>query len=243
MQTAPNLPARAEALAVRLGLQLPAYERLGEALVHSSYLNEDSRYRGQSNERLEFLGDAVIGLVIGDWLFVRFPNIPEGQLTTLRAALVRRETLCDAAARLDLGDALLMGRGEAAAGSRSRPAVLAAAFEAVVGAVWLECGYDVSREWVLRWLEPELEAVGASGVIEADPKTRLQQETQSRQLGAPVYQVTASSGPDHAREFTIQVLVAGEVRGEGQGASKRAAEMEAARQALVGFVRGGDGVP
>ncbi len=241
MHAAPDLAARAVHLATRLGLDLPAYERLGEALVHSSYLNEDARYRGLSNERLEFLGDAVIGLVVGDWLFRRFPEIPEGQLTTLRAALVRRETLCDAAARLDLGDALLMGRGEAA-GSRS-PAVLAAAFEAVVGAVWLEGGYGVAREWILRWLEPELHAVAVSGVIEADPKTRLQQETQARQLGAPVYQVTAASGPDHAREFTIQVLVAGEVRGEGHGASKRAAEMEAARQALAPFLGGANGVP
>lgn len=243
MHAAPDLAARAAALATRLGLELPAYERLGEALVHSSYLNEDPRYRGPSNERLEFLGDAVIGLVVGDWLFLRFPEIPEGQLTTLRAALVRRETLCDAAARLDLGDALLMGRGEAAAGSRMRPAVLSAAFEAVVGALWLDCGYDVAREWILRWLEPELQAVAVSGVIEADPKTRLQQETQARQLGAPVYQVTAASGPDHAREFTIQVLVAGEVRGEGHGASKRAAEMEAARQALAPFLGDGNRVP
>jgi ribonuclease-3 len=231
---------RAGELARHLGLELSSLDRLAEALVHGSYLNENPDYRGASNERLEFLGDAVIGLVVGAELFACFPDYPEGRLTALRASLVRRETLAVVAERLALGSFLLLGRGEEAAGSRQRPAVLSCALEAVVGAIWLDLGYDQSRRLILEWLAPEWLRF-TSGELEADPKSRLQQLTQARRLSPPAYHLVSADGPDHARVFTIEVRV-GDQTGVGHGRSKQAAEMEAARE-LLSTLMGAPSVP
>ncbi len=214
-----------------LGVKFKDPLLLRQALVHTSYLNENPGIGVGSNERLEFLGDAVLGLVVARQLYKQYPEAHEGRLTELRAHLVRRETLARAAARLGLGDVLLLGRGEGAAGGRRRPTNLAHAYEALVGAIFLDRGLAQAQRFVMSSLKEDLLAIRGQEVA-PDSKSRLQEVVQSRWQTTPSYRTTKIEGPDHARRFTVQVSVGSRQLGEGQGRSKQAAEKQAAEEAL-----------
>jgi ribonuclease-3 len=217
-----------------LGLVFRDPSLLERALVHSSYINENPGRVSGHNERLEFLGDAVLGWIVAEQLYRTFPDLTEGEMTRLRASLVRGETLARVARRIGLGDFLYMGKGEESSGGRDKPPNLAGAMEAVIAAVYLDCGESTARELVLDLLQEDLKHVIDRGA-RADYKSRLQERVQSRLQKVPVYRIIAEEGPDHAKLFTVEVMVAGDVLGRGSGYSKKQAEMEAARAALGAF--------
>ena len=223
--------ARRSALEGRLGVKFKQPAVLRQALVHSSYVNENPELAPESNERLEFLGDAVLGLAVADDLYTAFPDQDEGKLTELRAHLVRRDTLAKAARRLQLGEELQLGRGEDAGGGRHRPTNLAHAYEAVVGAIFLDSGFADARQFVQRSLKPDFDAI-TERAFPFDPKSRLQEISQSRYQTTPAYRLVGASGPDHARRYTVEVVVDGQALGSGEGSSKQQAEKEAAQRAL-----------
>lgn len=223
-------PAIAE-LASRLGLPFSNLDLLHQALVHSSYSNERPS-AGSSNERLEFLGDAVVGLVISEELYKRHPEEDEGSLTTRRAAIVSSRALARIADRLSLAEYLMLGQGATVAGEGRRNSVLGAAFEAVIGAVYLEFGFTTTQRWLLDVCAPELDAEAAVHTLKS-PKSQLQELSYGRDGKAPHYRLVSVEGPDHARYFAVEVLVGGEVLGRGEGHNRRDAETEAARQALT----------
>jgi ribonuclease-3 len=214
-----------------LGVKFKNRALLQQALIHSSYVNENPHLAPESNERLEFLGDAVLGLVVADDLFEAYPGQDEGHLTELRTHLVRRDTLAKAARRMELGGDLLLGRGEEAGGGRSRSTNLAHVYESVTGAVFLDGGLSAARKFVRKSLQPELEAM-TERAFPIDPKSRLQELSQSRFQSPPHYHLIQQDGPDHARSFTMEVRVNGKVYGVGSGRSKQDAEKEAAHEAL-----------
>jgi ribonuclease-3 len=226
-------PERISLLAARLGLPQdslsPALAM--EALRHGSYVHERSLAPGhellRSNERLEFLGDAVLGFLTARIIYDRFPDAPEGELTRLRASLVREESLAMVARELELGELLLLGRGEQRSGGRDNPGRLADALEAVLGAVALSCGIERAQQVVERLLAPLFE----NEALARDPKTELQQLFQSRRR-TPHYRVLAVAGPDHARLYDVEVDLDGLPLGRGMGRSKKEAEQAAARAAL-----------
>jgi ribonuclease-3 len=224
-----STPAAAE-LAAKLGLRFTDLELLRQALVHSSHSNERPA-AGQPNERLEFLGDAVIGLVVSEALYGRYPDEDEGSLTTRRAAIVSARALARIANRLQLGDYLLLGQGATQAGERMRNSVLAGAFEALCGAIYLDFGMQTTRRWLLEVCAVELEAVQSVSTLKA-PKSQLQELSYSRSGRAPQYRLVSAEGPDHARHYIVEVLVGAEVLGRGEGRNRRDAETEAARHAL-----------
>jgi len=204
---------------------------LEQALVHSSYINENPDFAPFSNERLEFLGDAVLGFVITEKLYQDFPHFTEGELTRVRATLVRGDTLAHIATTIRLGDYLYLGKGEEASGGRYKPTNLAGTLEALIAAVFLDQGLVTARDFILSLLNEELQKIVSQGV-EVDYKTQLQELIQSRQQPTPVYYVLEAAGPDHDKRFTIEVRVGDTVLGKGAGKSKRLAETEAARLAL-----------
>lgn len=224
MHFAPDLTAAT-------GLQFRDHTLLQRALTHRSYLNECPEIAAADNERLEFLGDAVLGFVVGEYVYHRFPDSREGILTNLRAALVRRETLARFAQDIGIGPHLRMGRGEDESGGRERPATLCAAFEALVGAIYLDQGMDQVREFVLPLIDQALQRVQQEA-LEKDPKSRLQEWSQMVLHATPTYHTVGESGPDHAKEFTVEVAVGRALRALGSGATKQAAEQAAAAQAL-----------
>ncbi|OGO06362.1 MAG: ribonuclease III [Chloroflexi bacterium RBG_13_57_8] len=204
---------------------------LEQALVHSSYINENPAYAGDHNERLEFLGDAVLGLIIAGELYRNFPGLNEGEMTRARASLVRGDALARVAKAVDLGDYFLMGKGEEASGGRRKAPNLAGALEAVIAAVYLDRGYDAARDVVKRLFAGEWEKLGEAGAG-IDHKSMLQELTQSRFRQTPSYRIVEESGPDHDKQFKVEVTVGGDVLGAGTGKSKKMAETEAARLAL-----------
>jgi ribonuclease-3 len=205
---------------------------LEQALVHSSYLNE---YPGEalvSNERLEFLGDAVLGLIVAEKLYQDYPDQTEGEMTRFRAVLVRRDTLADVAGGMKLGDYLYLGKGEEASNGRRKPANLSGALEAVIAAVYLDRGITIARELVLRLLAGELgQVMGTRG--STDYKSQLQELVQSKYRSSPTYRTVQSTGPDHDKLFAVEVLFGDKVLGKGVGKSKKLAEADAARDALA----------
>ncbi len=200
------------------------------ALVHRSALNEQFDLAPCSNERLEFLGDAVLGLVTAEYLYHRFPEYREGDLTNLRAALVCGEALAQFARQIHLGQFLYLSKGEEASGGRDREASLACAFEALVGAIYLDQGLPAARRFLQRFIEPE----GGRAVpsLDKDPKSHLQEIVQGKYQRTPRYRTVAEEGPDHAKIFTVEVLMGDQVLGRGTGRSKQAAERAAAQAAL-----------
>jgi ribonuclease III len=222
--------APAEELAERLGLQFSDLTLLNQSLIHSSYLHEQPSAE-KSNERLEFLGDSVIGLIISEALWQRYPDDDEGSLTTRRAAIVSARGLSRICQRLELADFLSLGLGAAAAGERQRKSVLAALFEAVTGAIYLEFGLDRTRHWLLEVAEPEL---SESPTLEAlkPAKSVLQELSYARTGRAPHYRLVSDDGPAHARHYVVEAVVGGEVLGHGTGRSRREAETEAAGEAV-----------
>jgi len=214
-----------------LSLRLKDQSILQQALVHSSYVNENPGLASGSNERLEFLGDAILGLIISKQLYQDFPSLAEGELTRLRAVLVRRDTLAQIARTIALGDYLFIGKGEEASGGRLKPANLAGALEAVIGAVFLDQGLAAAKKLVLKLFRDELQKIASQGA-EVDYKSKLQELVQAKRQIAPTYHVIEEMGPDHAKEFTVEVRIGGTVLGRGSGKSKKLAETEAARSAL-----------
>jgi ribonuclease-3 len=208
---------------------------LKTAFVHSSYVNEldaaTQEVSQEDNERLEFLGDSVLGFVVSEWLFARFPNSREGELTAMRAALVKREALARFAKRLGLGDYLLLGHGEEESGGRKRIATLAATFEAVVCAIYLDQGRDAVRNFLLPILHAETERE-ILHALHKDPKSRLQEWSQGTLGILPRYKLVDQFGPDHAKTFIFQVALKEARVGVGEGGSKQEAQLAAAAMAL-----------
>ncbi|GAB4506514.1 MAG: ribonuclease III [Anaerolineales bacterium] len=204
---------------------------LQQALTHSSYVNENRDTMLADNERLEYLGDAVLDFMVADWLFREYPDLAEGEMTNLRARLVREDTLARLARGIHLGEHLLLGKGEAESGGRSRPHNLCAAFEALVGAVYLDADLDVVRAIFKPILAPELERA-LHDQSARDPKSLLQEWVQARYHLTPTYETVSEEGPDHAKVFTVQVVLNDRVLGVGTGASKQAAAQQAASAAL-----------
>jgi ribonuclease III len=215
----------------RIGIIFTSPSLLELALVHSSFINENPTKARASNERLEFLGDAVLGLIIAESLYQEYPDAPEGDLTRLRSALVRRETLAEAARLIHLGEYLFLGNGEEAGGGRDKPANLAGAFEALVAAIYLDRGLAEAGKFIRVLFGPEMYMQAHQGII-TDYKSKLQEIMQARKGIAPEYQLISATGPDHDRQFTIEVKIGDIVLGRGKGKSKKIAEMEAARIAL-----------
>ncbi len=204
---------------------------LQRALTHRSYLNEHPESAFEDNERLEFLGDAVLDFVTGEFLYHRFPEMAEGALTSLRSALVRRDTLARFARDLEMAEYLWLGHGEAESGGRERPALLCATFEAVIGAVYLDQGLEPVRRIVEQLIGPEVTHV-LRDRSDKDAKSELQEVAQSLMHRTPRYITVAENGPDHAKEFTVEVSIGREVYGQGIGFSKQQAAQAAARAAL-----------
>ena len=214
-----------------LGITFTDKSVLQRALTHRSYLNENPDYPLSDNERLEFLGDAVLDFLTAKYLYNRFPEMAEGQLTSLRAALVKRETLARFAVDLNLGQYLLLSRGEEESGGRKREVTLCAAFEALMGAILLDQGIQAAEDFTLRCIEPQVKRILEEEGYK-DAKSTLQELAQGQLHLTPVYCTVAERGPDHAKEFTVEVLVGNEVYGQGTGPSKQLAEQEAAKAAL-----------
>lgn len=225
-------PLAARRLESALGLKLRDPALLQQALVHRSFLNEQGGPLADSYERLEYLGDAVLGLTVSAELFRRYPLLDEGELTKLRASLVCGASLARVARRLGLGEFLLLGRGEAASGGRGRDSLLAAAFEAVVAAVFLDQGYSRASRFILRTMAEDLEEFSPQGAPPENPKSRLQEYLQGLGRPTPRYRLVSSQGPDHRPLFTVEVLVEDEAVGAGQGGSRADAERCAAQDAL-----------
>lgn len=214
-----------------LGVEFKNPDLLRLAFIHSSFLNEDPKAVPESNERLEYLGDALLGLVVADELYRRYPDQAEGELTQMRAALVRGSALATLAKSLGLGEHLILGKGEESTGGRTRDSNMAATFEALVGAVYLDGGYRTARKFVLRIMGDALKSVGGLSTVR-NAKSALQELVQSRGIATPSYRIVDFSGEDHAREFTAEVLVEGRVVGRGKGRRKAIAEQDAAQNAL-----------
>lgn len=214
----------------RIGYKFRNSLLLAEALTHPSLGHETQRYHFD-NQRLEFLGDAVLQLVITEHLFRHFGGETEGQLTKLRSRLVSRETLKMYAATLDLGRDLLMGRGEEASGGRERTSTLADAFEALIGAIYLDGGLEAAKKFVLVQARADLEEV-AEEPVDINPKGHLQELLQSISPRSPVYELVSQSGPEHEKTFVVQAVWEGIVLGQGSGRSKKQAETTAALEAM-----------
>jgi ribonuclease-3 len=218
-------------LAAKLGLSFSDIAILREAITHRSFLNENPG-AGKHNERLEFLGDAVLELVVTENVFNNYPELPEGEMTALRAAVVRKESLSEAAKGLGLDDFLRLSRGESKNEGVARDAILANAFEALLGAIYLDQGYVITRDFILGILEgPVKAAYIAKSYIDA--KSRLQEHLQAGRNITPSYKLLGSTGPDHQKEFVVGVYAGPELLAEGTGNSKQVAEMDAAQRAIT----------
>jgi ribonuclease-3 len=225
-----HVPESPADLARRLGLSFSNLSLLARALTHRSYVNENPNTL-EDNERLEFLGDAVLDFVVGAWVYHHCPELPEGELTRMRSALVRNEQLADFARQLQLGRALRIGRGEWTSGGRERDNLLGSTLEAVIGALFLDAGIPA----VETFMEPLLESVKDRVIFRAeiyDPKSRLQEWAQAEKLGTPQYVTVGTSGPDHAKMFEVEARLGGKTYGRGSGPSKQIAAQVAAQIAL-----------
>jgi ribonuclease III len=232
----PNVQEMPQELAARLSLPFKNWLLLSRALTHRSYLNEHTD-AVEDNERLEFLGDAVMDFIVGAWLYNRYPEMAEGDLTRMRSALVHTERFAEFARELDLGQAMRLGRGESQGGGRERDALLCDTFEALIGALYLDCGIEAVKQFTASLLEVASEDILLHHKNE-DPKSLFQEWAQSQGYQAPTYVTRNSSGPDHSKIFEVDVVVNGDVYGTGSGHSKQAAAKVAAARALkqIGLV-------
>ncbi len=219
-------------LEARLGFSFHDKSLLQRALTHRSYLNENPDLPWLDNERLEFLGDAVLGFLTADYLYHRFPEMREGELTLLRSALVRGQMLARYAREFHLPEFVLISRGEMSSGGQLRAALLATTFEALLGAVYLDQGAEVARHFLLRVISPEVERILGER-LGRDAKSLLQELSQGRFQKTPHYLTVEATGPDHAKEFTVEARIAERVIGRGTGRSKQAAEQAAASDGLA----------
>lgn len=214
----------------KLGVEFKNHDLLLSALTHRSYLNENRSFHLPHNERLEFLGDAVLELVATEYLYANYPH-PEGELTNFRSALVNYRMLSEIARRMDVEKHLLMSRGEAKDTGRARQVILANAIESIIGAIYLDQGYEVAKEFILREIMVELPGVITAGAY-LDPKSKLQEIVQEKQGVTPVYNVLSEAGPDHDKVFIVGVFLGTKQVGQGNGPSKQEAEVSAAENAL-----------
>jgi ribonuclease-3 len=214
-----------------LGVSFKKPASLEQALVHSSYINENPAYTLGHNERLEFLGDAVLNFIVADKLYREFPDLSEGRMTRLRAVLVRGDTLAKIARNIKLGDFLFMGKGEEASGGRNKAPNLAGALEAVIAAVYLDLGVRAATKLVHGLLAEDWQKL-TSLEADIDYKSKLQEFTQSKYRSTPVYRLVSETGPDHNKVFRIKVIVDDKALAVAKGKSKKLAETEAARLAL-----------
>ena len=214
-----------------LGVPFQQQELLTQALTHSSYANENPGVAPASNERLEFLGDAILGLIVAENLYRDFPGMSEGEMTRIRSILVKQETLARVAESIKLGNYLYLGKGEEASGGKDKPANLARALEALIAAVYLDHGPAVTEQLVLEILDAELLKTLYQGTI-VDYKSQLQELLQAKTQQTPVYNLIETQGPDHSKKFTVEVRLGNDVLANGIGRSKKKAETEAARIAL-----------
>jgi ribonuclease-3 len=215
-----------------LGVVFRDRSLLKQALTHKSYLNENRTWPLGQNERLEFLGDAVLELIVTEWLFGKFPRAPEGQMTEYRSSLVRIEVLSDLAGKIGLNDYLLLSRGEAKDTGRARDLILGNAVEAVIGAIYLDQGYEHTKNFVSKHVLSQANALIAQGESR-NSKSRLQELVQARRRVTPIYKLLEQSGPDHAKQFLVGVYFGDELIAQGQGVAKQLAEEDAAEVALA----------
>lgn len=231
MATSP--PPSLDGLGAQLGIELHDPEAIRQAFVHSSYFNENPTSAAGHNERLEFLGDAVVGLVVSRLLYERYPDEDEGFLTARRAALVNRDALAGLALQLGLHRFLLLGRGEADAGGATRPSLLAGTFEAVAGAIFLAEGLEPTRGWLRALFGERLDLRGDENEPPKSAKSRLQEWSQRHRHTRPHYQLLGTAGPPHDQRFTVAAVLAGEQLAVGEGSSRQRAEEHAAEAALL----------
>ena len=212
-----------------IGYQFNNEGLLVQALTHSSYANEQHMKKLSDNERLEFLGDAVLEIVSSEFLFLHYSDVPEGELTKLRASLVCEPTLAFCTKDIQLGDYLLLGKGEDQTGGRKRKSILSDALEAVIGAIYLDGGFANAKEFILKFILTDIE----HKQLFYDSKTILQEEVQGKGIGDLHYELCSESGPDHDKHFVVAAYVGEKKLGEGEGHTKKAAEQEAAYHALL----------
>ncbi|OLN33323.1 Ribonuclease III [Desulfosporosinus metallidurans] len=225
-------------LAKRLGLDTPPNRLFITALTHPSYVFENPQFGKENNQRLEFLGDAILDFVIAEYLYLSYPDRPEGELTKMRAAVVNETTLAHKAHEIGLGQELLLGKGEQVSGGRERPSILADAWEALIGAIYLQYGFPEARRIILDLLKPSINEVAEGNY--GDYKTVLQEKAQ-REEKEVNYQILAEEGPDHNKCFTAGVFLQGNLMGKGIGRTKKEAEQHAAKQVLEHWGRENDG--
>ena len=223
-----------QAIEEKIGYSFRSRALLVNALTHSSYANENRGRSCESNERLEFLGDSVLGMVVAEALYRRFPDLPEGRLTRMRAQLVCEESLHRVAGEIGLGAHIRLGKGEEHTGGRTRTSILADATEALIAAMYLDGGMDVARGFIERYILPEL---NGEYIPFGDAKTDLQELIQKKSDSTLSYELVGESGPDHDKTFTTRVLLNGESVGTGSGRTKKEAEQAAARAALAALRR------
>ena len=214
-----------------LGYRFSKIDLLDNALIHRSFVNENPALSRSDNERLEFLGDAVIGLCLSDLLIRKFPDYAEGQLSKLRAYVVNEQSLAGLARKLNIGDHILLGRGEEGSGGRTKASILSNAFEAIAAAIHLDCGFEKTYKFLENIFEPIIEE-GIKSVIYKDYKTALQEICQNRFKETPRYTLINETGPDHDKVFEISLTIAGKITSTGTGKSKKEAEQAAAKDAL-----------
>ncbi len=225
------MPKELALLEQELEISFTNKDLLRQVFVHRSYLNENSSFDLEHNERLEFLGDAVLELVVTEYLYKNYTN-PEGELTNWRSALVRGVMIAEIAASLNLGDYLMLSRGEQKSGGKARQLILANTFEAFVGALYLDKGYDAAQEFINKYLIIRLPDI-LENKLYMDPKSRLQELSQELSGLTPSYKVLSEEGPDHAKNFTVGVFIDSKLLGQGNGSSKQNAEQSAASDALA----------
>lgn len=225
-----NLQEHVDEFAERIGVRFVDASMLQRALTHRSFVNETEE-EIRDNERLEFLGDAILDFVVADMLFRRFPDVAEGELTQLRAALVRTDSLAMLASDIQLGEYLLIGKGEENSGGRTRVTNLCRGYEALIGAIYMDRGLEVVKDFVLPSLTKLLDFV-LEHSLHKDARSMLQERSQAELRFTPIYRLVDAAGPDHEREFLIEVVVGDIVIGQGVGSSKRSAAQSAARAAL-----------
>ena len=218
-------------LEFELGYKFTNSDLLRQALTHSSHANEQNAGQGD-NEQLEFLGDGVLGFLVSDFLFRAHPSLTEGQLSKLKGFFVSSANLVKYAEQIDLGAYLQLGKGEEKTGGRTKQALLVDAFEATLGAIYLDGGLEQARRLMLRFFEPQIGVIQESERQLTDFKTELQEQLQARHRSRADYLVTSEEGPDHQKLFTVEVIVEGETLARGLGLTKKAAEQAAAREAL-----------
>ncbi len=225
------MEARFKEFEKKIGVEFNNKNILFQAFCHRSYLNENPDFNLGQNERLEFLGDAVLELVVTNYLYFNYPEKSEGELTTWRAALVNSKEIGDTAEQLDFQDFILLSKGESKEKGKSRLYILADTFEALIGAIYIDRGYDVAKDFIEKYLISRLPRIIELGLYR-DPKSELQEKTQEEVGITPAYNVLEEKGPDHKKHFVIGVFLNGEMIGRGKGWSKKEAEEMAAKEAL-----------